>query len=73
MSSRLSRALLECVAGTPLAQPLAERLDALADSRIFESAPLPSEPVLRGLARLLACDGESARTLAHRPAVFARL
>ncbi len=69
----LRLALEQAVAKTALAAPLAQRLDALADSRLFEDARLPPESALPGLARLLTADREAARTLANRPRLFARL
>ncbi len=71
--SRLRRALEEVASGTALAAALASRLDSLAETRIFESDLLPSPAALPGLARLFAADAESARFVANRPSLFARL
>lgn len=69
----LRRSLEDAVAGTPLAAALRQRLELLAESRLFEADCAPADAALPGLARLLAADPEAARFISHRPALYARL
>jgi glutamate-ammonia-ligase adenylyltransferase len=69
----LRRALEDALAGTALAEPLKQRLEALEGSRLFDEGELPPEPARPGIARLFAADADAARFASHRPALYARL
>jgi glutamate-ammonia-ligase adenylyltransferase len=69
----LRSALCDVLAGTPLAEPLAQRREALEASRLAEHDEPPPAAALPGIARLFAADADAARFASHRPALYARL
>ena len=67
-------AITKHVAGTPLEEWLPRFAHPFVERRATELGGLDlSDPVLRGLARVLASNGEVARYLALRPEVLRRL